>query len=103
MTKADLKTGLFGLMSNGKMFVIVGNLIVYQNSGYDKIDEMNENLSFSFYRIIYLTTAKSFDHLEMKIKEKQDNMLSGKSNETVMTISEIEQKLGIKNLRIKGE
>ena len=103
MTKKDLKTGMFGLMSNGNMFVIVGDLIVYQNGGYDEIECMKENLSFSFYRVTYLTTARSFAQLEMKIKEEKDNMLYGKSNETVMTIAEIEQKLGIKNLRIKGE
>lgn len=107
MTKADLKTGMFGVMSNGAKFVIVNDEIVYKNGGYDLIRSLNHDLSFSSYGIDVLVRAVSFDNMDNILKKRNGNDLrilyDRAKEETVMTIAEIEQKLGIKNLRIKGE
>lgn len=104
MKKEDLKTRMFGKMSTGQLFVIVSDLIIYQNGGYDYIESCDENLSFSDYKIDILIDAKSFDIAKRYITEKM-NILYDRyaEKETVMTIAEIEEKLGIKNLVIKGE
>lgn len=117
MTKAKLKSkscstqdrGVFGRMSNGKWFVIVNGLIVYENGGCDTLSFMDDNLSLEFYRIDFLAFVQSFD----QAKAAANNPLYGlfhpyavlydrNTEETVMTIAEIEKKLGIKNLEIKG-
>ena len=98
MTKADLKTGMFGVMSNGKRFVIVNDLIVYQDGGFDCVKELDKDLRFLCYRIDKLFDVKSFDQARAGI-----HLLYDRLAETIMTITEIEEKLGVKNLRIKGE
>jgi hypothetical protein len=42
-TKSDLKTGMFGVLSNGDKFVVVNDHLVYQDDGYDHIATMFEN------------------------------------------------------------
>ena len=106
MTKADLKTGMFGVMSNGKMFVIVNDLIVYQNGGFDFTETLKDDLSLGHYCINELVYARSFNQAQRKSENTillYDRFAEMAKKETVMTIAEIEQKLGIKNLRIKGE
>lgn len=103
MKKEDLKTGMFGKMSDGKWFVIVNDLIVYENGSFDKLRQLNENLSYGIYDIDILVNAVSFDNAKSEAEYK--NILYDRyaEKETVMTIAEIEEKLGIKNLVIKGE
>ena len=104
MKKEDLRTGMFGVMSNGKWFVIVNDLIVYQEGSFDYIKNMTEDFYFPFYEIDILVNALSFDNAKCNAKDK-NNILYDRyaEKETVMTIAEIEAKLGIKNLVIKGE
>lgn len=109
MTKADLKTGMFGVMSDGKKFVIVDDKIVYKNGGYDLLRTLKNDLRFGeCYSIDYLVKAPSFDSMDYFLGNKKgwaNHIIFDRKEiaETVMTIAEIEQKLGIKNLRIKGE
>lgn len=106
MTKADLKTGMFGVMSNGKRFVIVNDLIVYQDGDFDCTETLKDDLSFSHYCINELVYAQSFKQAQTKTKNTfllYDRLAEKAKKETVMTIAEIEEKLGVKNLRIKGE
>lgn len=104
MKKEDLKTGMFGMMSDGKWFVIVNDLIVYEKGSFDKLRQLNENLSYGVYDIDILVNALSFDCAKCNAEDK-NNILYDRyaEKETVMTIAEIEEKLGIKNLVIKGE
>ena len=104
MKKEDLKTGMFGMMSDGKWFVIVNDLIVYEKGSFDKLRQLNENLSYGVYDIDILVNALSFDSAKCNAEDKI-NILYDRyaEKETVMTISEIEEKLGIKNLRIEKE
>lgn len=106
MTKADLKTGMFGVMSNGTRFVIVNDLIVYQDGDFDFIGTLKDDLSFDHYCINELVYAQSFKQAQRKTKNTillYDRLAEMAKKETVMTIAEIEEKLGVKNLRIKGE
>ena len=46
-TKSDLKTGMFGVMSDGLgYFVVVGDKIIYQDDGFDCISGMTDDLCF---------------------------------------------------------
>ena len=108
MTKEDLKTGMFGVTSDGDNFVVVNNKIVYQKGSYDLLQFLNNDLSFPTYRIDVLVDAVSFDCMDYILKDRKENanhILFDRTekSETVMTIAEIEEKLGVKNLRIKGE
>lgn len=108
MTKADLKTGMFGVTSDGKKFVVVNDKIVYKQGTYDLLRTLNDDLSFPFYSIDVLVRTESFNCMDeiLKNREEDDTFIlfdRNKKPETVMTIAEIEEKLGIKNLRIKGE
>lgn len=109
MTKADLKTGMFGVMSNGKRFVIVNDKLVYQEGGYDFIRSFDNDLCIEgHFEILFLVNAVSFRNLDeiLRCRKEDDTFIifdRTKKSETVMTIAEIEEKLGIKNLRIKGE
>lgn len=47
--KADLKTGMFGVKTDGALFVVVGGRLVYQDGGYDEICEMNDAMEFKSY------------------------------------------------------
>ena len=71
-TKNDLKTGMFGIMRNGKKFVIVNDRIIYQNDGFDAIRSLDDNLSLWYTDIekVY-DKCHSFIHL--------NKLLSGKS------------------------
>lgn len=106
MTKKDLTTGMFGVMSNGQSFVIVNDLIVYQEGGFDFTENLKDDLSFNHYCINELVYAQSFRQAQMKSENTillYDRLAEMAKKETVMTIAEIEKKLGIKNLRIIGE
>lgn len=104
MKKEDLKTGMFGKMSNGKWFVIVNNLIVYEKGSFDFVGKLNDNLSFANYEIEIVVNAFGFDNARCGIKDKNKILYDRyDKKETAMTIAEIEEKLGIKNLVIKGE
>lgn len=63
-TKSDLKPGMFGVMDNGNLFVIVNDKIIYQNDGYDNIESLDDDLSLNFHKInkVY-DKCYSFRHL----------------------------------------
>lgn len=106
MTKKDLKTGWFGVMSNGNRFVIVDNIMVYLDGGFDWVDDLDDNLGFPIVhrKIEKLFQCNSFDQLDRVLNGKLFVRCVYDSKETVeMTISEIENKLGIKNLKIIKE
>lgn len=104
MTKADLRTGMFGVTSIGDWFVIVNEIIVYERGGYDNLYVVSDNLGLPFYTIDILVKARSFNEAKNHLREKHNILYNrNEKKETVMTIAEIEKELGIKNLRIKGE
>lgn len=99
-TKDNLKTGTFGEMSDGSVFVVVNDTLVYEKGGYDSIRRLDDDLSYFCNRImkvsdnaISFNTFRSFD----------TPLIYDRNAIVEMTIEEIEKKLGIKNLKIKGE
>lgn len=101
MTKKDLKTGMFGVDNDGNYFIVVNNLIVYQNGGFDLLDYVEDDLTLSFRRRI----MKLFNCGSFKQAKNDLDIIYDREKEIVneMTISEIEKALGISNLKIKKE
>lgn len=66
MTKSDLKNGMFGKLSDGDIFVVVDNMMIYQSGMVDIIDEMNDDMVFklSGNKVIELYEATSFNAVE---------------------------------------
>lgn len=64
--KSDLKTGMFGKMSNGWLFVIAGDVLVYDSGAWDTISSLDDNLTLCYSRhsIDVLAEVKSFDWLK---------------------------------------
>lgn len=106
MKYPELKSGMFGEMNNGDIFVIANDLIVYQSGGYDELSDFdNDDLSYEPYEycsIEKLTNkAKSFNGY--KYLNDDDDFLFDRSKEPQrMTIAEIEEALGFK-IEIVGD
>lgn len=60
MTKAELRTGMFGIDNEGGIFVVVGDKLMYENGMYDNVADMNDNLEFVNHHIIELHEATCF-------------------------------------------
>ena len=102
--KKLLKNGVFGIMTDGKEFVVVNDRLIYKNGGYDRIEDIDDTLQFGMntYGVDKLFNALSFDNLEVCINLHQNVLYDSRDYKVVeMTVAEIEAKLGIKNLRIK--
>lgn len=97
MKKSDLKTGMFGVMSDGSRFVIVDDKLVYNFGGHDFISELNDDLSFSNHRIDFIAYASGFGDLDWIMDNKTSRffpvLFDRLETETVMTIAEIEKKI----------
>ena len=107
MTKKDLRTGMFGIVGDGrgleKFFVVVNDKLVYQQGGHDNISSLNDDLNYGVYRItkIFNKLVYSFDLA--KIYKCDQFYIFWERDSIEMTVAEIEQKLGIKNLKIVKE
>ena len=74
-TKDDLKTGMFVLMSDGKLGVIVNDIIVYEKSGYDIVSHLDDNLSYTNYKINAIVSAKSFGDARYAIEHNNNSKI----------------------------
>jgi hypothetical protein len=74
-TKSDLKTGMFGLMSDDQgYFVVVDNKIVYQYGGWDDVIDLDDDLEFGCWYIEKLYEGvSSFGNLRENIKGNAHN------------------------------
>lgn len=105
-----LKNGVFGKMDNGDRFVVVDDVIVYQDGGWDMVSNIKSDLSYNFYKINYLIKGHYFNYIDAVLKDPKGTDIIydrsgryGVTKTTVeMTIEEIEEKLGITNLKIIG-
>lgn len=76
-TKADLKTGLFGRMNDGRWFVVLGERLLYGEAvdsgcrgGYDNIERLNADLGFNSGASIDLVVeAVSFFNARDKVRQ----------------------------------
>ena len=105
MTKKDVRTGMFGVMDNGFRFVIADDLIVYQNGEFDYFSDVTVDLQLRFKKISQLYDCQSFNQLDDGINgnSKFPCIWDRDKRDIEMTISEIEKRLGIKNLKIIKE
>lgn len=92
-TRKDLQTCMFGETSDGSIFVVAGNLLVYENGGYDCVYDLLEDLSFKYSdeevtidRVV--KECKSFDMYKKRYGVEVFNRLKP------MTLKEIEKALG---------
>ena len=95
--KEKLVDGLFGMDSEGDLFVVVGNRLVYQSGGFDWRVSVNDNLKFESGRSIdALYEANCFG--ECNYPEWRE--IWNRHKPVEMTLEEIEEKLGIENIKI---
>ena len=100
--KPELKNGMFGRTTDGDSFVVIGNRLVYQKGTWDyasythsdyEIEVLYENLPC----FAALEDALNGEYLfAVCVYDIRNNVVE-------MTVSEIEEKLGIKNLKIIAE
>lgn len=98
MKHPKLETGMFGEMNNGDIFVIVNDLIVYEDGDFDEVSMFDKDCLISMYTDTCITKltnkAKSFNYYKCL---KDDDFLFDRSKEAKrMTIAEIEEALGYK-------
>ena len=118
MKKSDLKNGAIVELRNGDKYILLFNCCKYGNKEdlfislddgcYLKLSNYNENLKDcddNDYDIMKLCQHSYVgDNIYCHIlKRNEDDWTWIRGEETVMTISEIEEKLGISNLKIKKE
>ena len=63
MTKSDLRNGMFGKLSDGDIFVVVNDKMIYENGQLDIIADMDEDMVFrlSGNKIMELYEADCFN------------------------------------------
>ena len=98
-----LQTGVFGEMSDGRIFVVVNDLLIYNTGGYDCIGNLNESLYFdsNVYIVKAVKNCYSFDiyiHNYINGKFKEDIIyyngpleMSEKSLRYAFTIDELKE------------
>lgn len=88
--KSDLKTGMFGKMSDGDMFVIVDDLIVYNgHQGFDRIGDVRDDLCLPYYSIDYLIKANSFCEAECAIEHHENIIWERNPPKKIPTMLEV--------------
>lgn len=73
-TKKDLKTGMFGVMCNGKRFVVVGDNLIYQDGHFDRVKTLSDDLEFVTKKIDKVYEGVfSFNNLEAHLAGHASN------------------------------
>lgn len=101
--KSLLKNGVFGILSDGSKFVVVNDFMVYEDGMFDDIDNLNDDLSFEFDKIMKLKVGcKCFNSVNKPDIVGDTIIYSRDTFPVEMTVEEIKKKLGITNLKIVG-
>lgn len=118
MKKSDLKNGAIVELRNGDKCILLFNCCNYgdkddlfislDDGGYLQLSNYNENLKECSDRDFDIMKVCQHEYVGDNIcnhilKQDEDDWTWIRGKETVMTISEIEEKLGISNLKIKKE
>ena len=118
MKKSDLKNGAIVELGNGDKYILLFDccnerhrddlLISLNNGGFLYFSSYDENLKDcddEYFDIMKVCQCEYVgDNIISHIlKQNEDNWTWIREEETVMTISEIEEKLGISNLKIKQD
>lgn len=118
MKKSDLKNGAIVELRNGDKYILLfdccdgrdrDDLFISLNGGrflclsyYDESLKDHDDEYFDIMKVCQCEYVGDniISHI---LKQNEDNWTWIREEETVMTISEIEEKLGISNLKIKKE
>lgn len=126
MRKSNLENGTIVELRNGDKYILLFNCCKYGNKEdlfislddgcYLKLSNYNENLNDCSDKKLDIMKVAQSDYVGDDIRNHiinhndewtwvrdKDEDESDNESETVMTISEIEEKLGISNLKIKKE
>lgn len=118
MKKSDLKNGAVVELRNGDKYILLLNtyycnekddyLISLRNGGYIEFDDYDKNLESKDgekkYDIMKVCQNEYVgDNFRNHVINDRDKWTWKRQEEVVMTISEIEEKLGINGLKIKKE
>ena len=98
---SDLRTGMFGIDCDNDPFVVVGDTIVFEGGQYTHISNLDDDFCWDSGRgqIKKIVECYCF----RQVKDENYDVLWEPHPSNEMTIAEIEEKLGIKNLKIIGE
>lgn len=109
-TKMDLQDGMIVRTREGKYYIYLrtfGRFI--RDDGFNKLSEYNDDLTsktgINIFDIMAVYSTKTISGLDLRaqITEKDTSLIWIRPKQVVMTISEIEKKLGIKNLKVVAE
>ena len=105
MKKSDLENGAIVELRNGDKYILLFNCCKYGNKEDSNYNENLKDCDDNDYDIMKLCQHSYVgDNIHCHIlKRNEDDWTWIRGEETVMTISEIEEKLGISNLKIKKE
>lgn len=74
-TKADLKNGMFVIMSDGNIGVVVNDIIVYESGGFDRFDQMSDDMDYCHYRVTGVVTGVSFDDAKRTFEHNTEGVI----------------------------
>jgi len=60
VTKKELTPGMFGVMDDGEVFVVVGDKLIFECGQYDKVADMNDAMEFANHHVKELHEATCF-------------------------------------------
>ena len=109
-TKMNLQDGMIVRTREGKYYIYLrtfGRFI--RDDGFNKLSEYNDDLTsktgINIFDIMAVYSTKTISNLDLRsqITEKDTSLIWIRQEQVVMTISEIEKKLGIKNLKVVAE
>lgn len=104
-----LENGMFGMTNDGDYFVVVNDYLVYESGTYSYVSNYRNDTLSCMYQIMYLFRGcRCFNDVQRAIENsdyRSDTIECvyaryGERTKVEMTIAEIEEKLGIKNLKI---
>lgn len=116
MKKSDLRNGSIVEIRNGDKYMFISDaknkyaknsLISLKDGGYLDLDHYNDDLKDRYNNNYDIVKICQNDYVGNNFRDhvikNTDNWTWERQEEVVMTISEIEEKLGISNLKIKKE
>ena len=94
-----MTVGTFGITKNGNEFVVISDTVVaYQSGGWDYIESLLVEPDYDDVEFL-VTKCNCFKSIDYWIEEGKYISYDARKD-VCMTLGEVEEKLGIKNLKI---
>lgn len=98
--KKLMTVGTFGITKNGNKFVVINDgVVVYHSGGWDMIDSLMTDPDYDEVAVL-ISGCHCFNSVDYLSRERK-HIIYDSRNDVCMTIPEIEEKLGVKNLKIE--